>query len=63
MFIQWMPLLEQMFTDNQQASLWLIRYLAENDELVVEILIDHSNGEVREQFSNLIKTVIRVSTS
>lgn len=57
-FIQWMPLLDQLFNESGQACLWLCGYL--KAQVLNDILVEHSNGEVREQFSTVVKTVTRV---
>ena len=61
-FIQWMPLLDQLFAENLQASQWLCQYLTQNPTLLSDILYESANGEVREQFCNLLKTVLKVTS-
>lgn len=47
-FIQWMPLLDSIFQESSVASIWLCNYLALNEQILKDILIEHPNGEVRE---------------
>ena len=45
-FVQWMPLLEQIFSDSPQACVWLVDYLIKHK--LAEVILGHTNGEVRE---------------
>ena len=38
-------------------------FLAQNSDLTAEVLVDHANGEVREQFCTLLKTVLKISSA
>ena len=34
-----------MFEDNLQASKWLLKFLITNSNLIIDILLEHSNAE------------------
>jgi hypothetical protein len=47
-----------MFSEDQEASVWFCQYI---DPFLSAILLEHTNGEVREAFANLLKAVIRAA--
>jgi hypothetical protein len=60
-FIQWMPLLDSIFIESSPASVWLCNYLATNDQILKDVLIEHPNGEVREQFGLVLQSAIKLA--
>lgn len=60
-FVQWIQLLDSLYERNAHACVWLIKQMTENKEVLIQLLLEHPNAEVREAFSNLIKTGISVT--
>ena len=60
-FVQWIQLLDSLYERNAHACVWLVKQMTESKDVLNQLLLEHPNAEVREAFSNLLKTVIGVT--
>ena len=51
--------MSQLVSQTSLGAKWLTDKFTEDPCILAELLIEHSNGEVREQFGALLKTLIK----
>jgi hypothetical protein len=56
-------MLDALYARNAHACVWLVKCMTDSKEVLSQLLLEHTNFEVRETFAQLLKTAINVTTS